>query len=110
MNTLRYQDILFSPGAFVPSLSADDIKSILIETSLAYLDATLSLKSLLDIMGTIDQYCKVSLPLEVRKAIEAISSLPVRIVADGSVLDVKTQGLIESCLVDSLAKLVVRNR
>lgn len=106
MNTLRYQDILSSPGSSVPSLSADDIKTIIIETSLAYLAAVVSLKSLLDIMRIIDQYCKVKLSLECRNVIETISALPVRISADGSVLDMKTQDMIQSCLVDSLDSLV----
>ncbi len=90
MTNITYTDILLTPEKIVPSLSKKEVKTILIETILAYTEKKIELKTLAKIANSIQEYSSVPLPKKIKEVVDEINSMYV----------------IDDALVDILGELI----
>lgn len=77
ISRVNFNDILINPIHNVPILSEKDIRIIIIEVILAYLEKKISLKTVAKVANLIKQYNKNVLSMNLKSDIEEIRSLSV---------------------------------
>ena len=75
MNDRTYQDILLSPEKVVPSLSEKEIRTILVETILEYLNGSVELDVIIKITKDIEKHTKTDLSAESLDILAHLTSL-----------------------------------
>lgn len=93
-------DILSYPTT-VPALSPQDIRRIIIEAVLGYIDRRIDLKTLIEVAKLIDQHRDDKLPQETTKGIQKISSLEVFLQDKRYAIET-----VDDTLVDVLSSLI----
>lgn len=89
--------VMVDPAKKVPSLLAEDIKLILVQAILAYIERKISFKVVLTVAKLIEQYSKIKLPITTDEAVKDIIELE------------RHHDVIEEILTDVLQDLVKKD-
>jgi hypothetical protein len=76
MQYLNVKDILSNPVTTVPTLSEIELKSLLVETILMFIDRSINFEKLTALARTLSKYSAIQTSSELALALEKINTLP----------------------------------
>lgn len=75
MNEITYKEVLHSPQTVVPSLSEKEIKFVIVETILSYIDRSINLNTVSQVAGALKKYCSPLISISLMRDLEDLYSM-----------------------------------